>query len=382
MPVPVNGAGIPKEMKAVVWYGVDKPMGIETLVTPTPRKGEMLVKTRACGVCHTDLHVIKGEVPFPAPAVLGHEISGTVVAVGPDVKKANLMGQKVVCPFIMPCMDCQYCGKGAEDQCEKFFALNRLKGALYDGETRLFRKDGTPLAMYSMGGLAEYCVVPESAVYPLVGCDHLWAEAAIVGCMFFTANGAVTNAKLQKGESCAVFGCGGVGSGVLQMAKRKGASPIIAIDVGDEKLEAAKKMGATHAINGATCKDVPAAIAEITNGTKVDVGFEVIGLKQTFENCVMGLKDGGRMVAVGIADVKVKAEVPITHIVRRSMNVRGSYGGIASKDTPELLDALKAGDLDVKTPITRRFTIEEAPEAYKLLNEKKIIGRAIVEFPQ
>merc|ERR1712232_1476667 len=127
---------------------------------------EVLVKVRACGVCHTDLHVILGEVPFPKPGVLGHEVSGVVVSVGPGVD-TSWVGSKVMCPFIMPCGKCRFCEAGEEDTCEPFFALNRGKGHLYDDSTRLFTPTGEEVAMYSMGGLAEYCVVPKTAVFPL-----------------------------------------------------------------------------------------------------------------------------------------------------------------------------------------------------------------------
>jgi len=340
---------------------------------------EVLVKVRACGVCHTDLHVILGEVPFPKPGVLGHEVSGVVVSVGPGVD-TSWVGSKVMCPFIMPCGKCRFCEAGEEDTCEPFFALNRGKGHLYDDSTRLFTPTGEEVAMYSMGGLAEYCVVPKTAVFPLPTrlANEKFAESCILGCMFFTAYGAVHNAaKLKKGESVAVIGCGGVGSAVLQIAKAMGADPIIAVDLGEEKLAAAKQNGATLTVEASG--DVPAEIARLTDGRKVDVCFEVIGLKQTFESAVMSVRDGGRTAFIGIADVKTKAEVPITHVVRRRISLNGSYGARASTDTPGLLKLAEENHVDIDGPITRRFSLDEAAEAYKLLKERKIIGRCIVE---
>src|SRR4029450_3652226 len=128
--------------------------------------GEGLVKVTACGVCHTDLHVMKAEVAFRTPAVLGHEISGTVVALGRG-GAGPPPGPAVACAFIMPCGRCRLCAIGRDDLCENFFAMNRLKGTLYDGTSRLRRKDGTTIAMYSMAGLAEYAVVPATDVFPL-----------------------------------------------------------------------------------------------------------------------------------------------------------------------------------------------------------------------
>jgi len=389
--VPSELTVIPQTMKAAVWRGDPDPanMAIETLQTPAPLRGEVLVKVKACGVCHTDLHVIKGEVPFPQPGVLGHEISGLVVSLGPGASEA-LLGQKVMCPFIMPCGGCYFCQRGEEDTCEPFFALNRGKGQLYDdvsempyrGSTRLCTLEGEEVAMYSMAGLAEYCVVPTSAVFilpPRLG-ESLFAESAILGCMFFTAYGSVHNAaKLQPGETAAVIGCGGVGSAVIQIASDLGASTIIAVDIGDEKLEQARQNGATHTVD-ALDPDVPARIAEITGGRKVDVCFEAIGLKKTFETSLMSVRDGGRAVYVGIADVKTKAEVPITHVVRRRVSLVGSYGSRASKDVPALLRLADDDKVNISDPISRRFTLHAAGEAYSLLKEGKILGRAIVDI--
>merc|ERR1719220_3169639 len=182
-----------------------------------------------------------------------------------------------------------------------------------------------------MGGLAEYCVVPNTAVFKLPSrlSRDLFAESSILGCMFFTAYGAIHNAgRLKPKESVAVIGCGGVGSAILQIADAMGAGPIIAVDIGEDKLAAAKANGATHAVDATT--DVPKAIAEITGGLKVDVCFEARGLKQTFETAIMCIRDGGRAAFIGIADVKVKADVPITHIVRCRISVLGSYGARAS----------------------------------------------------
>src|SRR5262245_2430363 len=141
-------------MSAAILEKPSGAMSVERIPIPTPLAGEVLVRVSACGVCHTDLHVIKGEVAFPMPAVLGHEISGTVAAVGKGVS-GFAPGDRVVAPFIMPCGDCPLCKAGRDDLCEKFFGMNRLKGTLYDGTTRLRREDGSAISMYSMAGLAE-----------------------------------------------------------------------------------------------------------------------------------------------------------------------------------------------------------------------------------
>ena len=160
-------------------------------------------------------------------------------------------GTLVVAPFIMPCGACALCEAGRDDLCEKFFGMNRLKGTLYDGTTRLHREDGSPLAMYSMAGLAEYSVVPVAGLFPLPpGLPAV--ESAVLGCAVFTAYGAVRHAaELRGGERVAVVACGGVGLNVIQIARAFGAAQIVAIDVRDEKLQIAKELGATHTVNAA-----------------------------------------------------------------------------------------------------------------------------------
>src|SRR6476469_982102 len=184
-------------MKAAVLDHAPGVMSIEEIPIPEPLDGEVLVKVHACGVCHTDLHVIKAEVAFPTPAVLGHEISGTVVALGPGVA-GPAPGTAVACAFIMPCGRCRLCAIGRDDLCDNFFAMNRLKGTLYDGTTRLRRADGTPISMYSMAGLAEYAVVPATDVFPLPA-ELPLLESAVLGCAMFTAYGAVRHAADLRG---------------------------------------------------------------------------------------------------------------------------------------------------------------------------------------
>src|SRR5262245_17355834 len=216
-------------MTAAILERVNEPLRIERIPIPAPRNNEILVRVHACGVCHTDLHVMKAEVAFPTPAVMGHEISGTVAELGPGVK-GPAPGTSVACAFIMPCGTCRPCGVGRDDLCDSFFAMNRLKGTLYDGTTRLKRPDGSAIAMYSMAGLAEYAVVPATDVFPLVDGLPL-EESAVLGCAVFTAYGAVRHgAELRGGERVAVVAVGGVGINVIQIAHAFGASQIIAVD--------------------------------------------------------------------------------------------------------------------------------------------------------
>ena len=363
-------------MLAAVLERPNEPLRIEEIPVPEPRDGEILVRMTACGVCHTDLHVMKAEVAFPTPAVMGHEISGTVAALGPGVVGPPV-GTAVVAAFIMPCGTCAACGAGRDDLCDKFFSMNRLKGTLYDGTTRLRRKDGSPLAMYSMAGLAEYCVVPAFGVFPLIDGLPL-AESAVLGCAIFTAYGAVRHAaELRGGERIAVVAAGGVGINIIQIARAFGASQIIAVDVRDDKLEAATRLGATDVVNAASV-DAGGRVRELTEGRGVDIAFEALGLPQTFTQAFEMIRDGGRMVAVGIAPGKTAAPVEITRLVRRELRIIGSYGARTRADMPDIIRLAAQGIFRPEAMVTQRFPLTEADAAYKALARGDIVGRAIV----
>jgi succinate semialdehyde reductase (NADPH) len=351
------------------------PLELERIPIPSPRRGEVLVRVAACGVCHTDLHVMKGEVAFPTPAVLGHEVSGTVVELGEGVEGPPV-GARVVGTFIMPCGTCRACSQARDDLCERFFELNRLRGTLYDGETRLYRDDGTPLAMYSMGGLAEYAVIPVNAVFPLP--DSLALEdAGVLGCASLTAYGAVRHsADMRAGERVAVVATGGVGSLIVQFARAFGALQVIAVDLGKEKLDAALAIGATDAVDAGS-EDAVARVLELTGGG-VDVAFEALGREETFLQALGMLGDGGRMVAVGIAPIGVTAPIEITRLVRRGLRIIGSYGARPRGDMPTILELVERGVLSPHKSVSRRFSLEEANDAYTTLDSGAIIGRAIV----
>ncbi|XP_030939344.1 uncharacterized protein LOC115964144 [Quercus lobata] len=379
-----GGVGLPSYMRAAVFREPNKPLTIEEFQIPRPKAGEVLIKTKACGVCHSDLHVMKGELPFSSPCVVGHEITGEVVELGPltDHKLIERypIGSRVVGAFIMPCGNCSYCSKGHDDLCEDFFAYNRAKGTLYDGETRLFLRDGgKPVFMYSMGGLAEYCVVPVHALTNLP--ESLpYTESAILGCAVFTAYGAMAHAaEVRPGDSVAVIGVGGVGSSCLQIARAFGASDIIAVDVQDDKLQKAKLFGATHTIN-AKQEDAIEKIREITGGAGVDVAVEALGKPQTFFQCFNSVRDGGKAVMIGLTQSGAIGEVDINRLVRRKIQVIGSYGGRARQDLPKLVRLAETGIFNLSDAVSRKYKFEEAGQAFQDLNEGKIVGRAVIEI--
>lgn len=368
---------IPATMRAAVLVGDSPNLRIVEVEVPTPAAGEALVRVSACGVCHTDLHVLKGEVAFPRPAVLGHEISGTVVRFGDGSQRlAGLsLGDSVVAGFIMPCAECARCLEGRDDLCTKFFELNRMKGVLYDGTSRLAMPDGSFLAMYSMGGLAEYAVVPISALAKLPA-DLELQKACILGCAGLTSYGAVHRAgHVRSGHVVAVIGCGGIGSNIIQMARAAGASTIVAVDISREKLESAGALGATHLLNAKEVDPI-AYVKERFGG--VDVAFEALGTPRTFAQASRMLADGGRMVAVGIAAGGMTGEVDITPLVRRGQSVVGSFGARTREDLPQVISLAASGQFDHSQTITRTFRLGEVDDAYQALSRGEITGRAIV----
>lgn len=369
--------GLPASMRAAIWNGGTPDLVVETIPVPVPQAGEALIHVAACGVCHTDLHVMKSEVAFPAPAVMGHEVSGTIVEIGDGGPTTDLeLGQRVVGAFIMPCTECDSCRAGRDDMCEAFFDQNRLKGNLFDGTTRLHRPNGSRLSMYSMAGLAEYAVVPLSALAALP--DGLaFDEAAVLGCAAFTAYGAAAKAEIVSGESMAIVATGGVGSSLIQVGRYLGASPIIAIDVDDDKLAAAQELGADIVVNSLT-QDVLQTVRDATGGKGVSVAFEALGRPQTFELAVSLLKEGGRMVAVGIAAGAATAAVPITPLVRRGQVIMGSFGARTRRDLPKVVEMAASGAYDVARAVTRQYSLADAGEAYSALDRGEISGRAIV----
>jgi S-(hydroxymethyl)glutathione dehydrogenase/alcohol dehydrogenase len=319
---------------------------------------------------------MKAEVAFPTPCVLGHETSGVVAALGPGVEGPPV-GTPVASAFIMPCGRCGACSAGRDDLCERFFGMNRLRGTLYDGATRLHRTDGRPLAMYSQAGLAEYAVVPATDVFPIPP-DLPLPESAILGCAVFTAYGAVRHAaQVVAGERIAVVATGGVGLNIIQVARAFGASQIIAIDVRDEKLEVARRLGATDTVHAAA-GDVVGRVKALTDGYGVDVAFEALGRPETFVQAFEIIRDGGRMVPVGIAPGRATAPIEITRLVRRSLRIVGSFGARTRTDMPEILRLASLGALRPESMVTNRLTLDEADAGYQALSRGEIVGRAIV----
>ena len=374
------GPTIPDTMRAAVLRDHDEGLRVETIRTPRPKAGEVLIKVAACGLCHSDLHVIGGAIAFPLPAVLGHEVTGTVVELGPGNEHTGLeVGDNVAGGFLMPCGQCEACAAGRDELCGPFFDLNRLKGLLYDGTTRLAALDGEPIHMYSMGGLAEYAVIPSTSV--AVAPDDIdLVPAAILGCAAMTGYGAVRRgADLRFGETVAVVATGGVGTNIVQIARAFGASQVIAIDVDDDKLAPMLDYGATAVVNSVT-RNAREEVLKLTNGKGVDVAFEALGIPATWTTALDVLADGGRMVPIGLGAGVQTAGVEINRTVRRSQSILGSYGARTRQDLPAVVDLAARGVINYKDVVSRRLPLAEAGAGYEALRNREIQGRAVVDM--
>ena len=229
-------------MKAAVLYEARQPLKIEELKMPDVDDEDVLIKVASCGVCHTDLKVVEGRTRFTAPTILGHEVAGTVEQVGAYCKDFKT-GDRVIIGMRYKCGRCRYCLSARENLCERRPAPPTLKTI-----------DGTIVTRWNVGGFAEYVSVPAYMAFKIPDGMSM-EEASVVGCRVTTAYNAVKHrARLEPGDSALVIGCGGIGLNTIQFLKCFGAYPIIAVDIADEKLAAAKSFGATHTIN-ATAED-------------------------------------------------------------------------------------------------------------------------------
>ena len=369
---------VPDTMLAAVLRVRDEAkFELERIPVPEPRTSEVLLRVEACGVCHSDLHIARGEIAFPRPAVMGHELSGTVVKLGPGVSD-YAVGDRVVGGFIMPCTECDDCLAGRDDICNVFFVNNRLNGALFDGESRLVDDAGQRLNMYSAGGFAEYAVIPTSALAKVDAALDL-GTAAVLGCAGMTAYSAVTRgADGVEGANVCVIAVGGVGLSITQVVAALGAKQVIAVDVNNDKLALARELGATHTVN-ALEQDVIEAVKEISGGG-VDIAFEALGSPLTLGQAVRVLGGGGRAVAVGLAAEDAEVSVPITAFVRRGQQLIGSFGARTRVDLPAVQALAAAGGFSITDLVTDSYGLADINQAYEDLAAGKIRGRAIVRI--
>jgi len=353
-------------MKAVTFDGTN--VAVTDVDLDEPHHGEVRVRVSAAGVCHSDLHVIRSEWAVPLPLVMGHEGSGIVDAVGEGVTTLSV-GDHVVLSWVPNCGKCRYCLLGRPAQCELVASVVAPNGVLYDGTSRL-SKDGKPIHHYlGVSSFAEMVVVPESGAIK-VRSDAPLDVIALVGCAVATGVGAVRNtAHFVPGSTAAVIGCGGVGLSVIQGARLEKASAILAVDVAEDKLELARKLGATHTLLVTPGMNVPEAMKDIVP-EGLDYVFDAIGKIITTEQSIQALGLGGSAVVVGLPPTGQTAQFDPLVLAEADQRILGcNYGStVPQRDIPRLVDELMSGDLDLESMISARRPLDEAESALADLN--------------
>lgn len=367
-----------RTMRAAVFRDVGRPLEIEEVEVAEPGPDEVLVRLAASGVCHSDLHVLNGDWPsVSTPLVLGHEGAGVVERVGDGVDSVGA-GDPVVLSWLPGCGRCRYCRTGRPHLC-RGAAKTVFENVMADGTPRLRIGEEGVRSFLTVGSLGEYTVVPESGAIPVdrgIALDR----AAMVGCAVSTGVGAVINtARVSAGDGVAVIGCGGVGLSVVQGCVAQAADPLIAVDTGADKLELARKLGATHTV-AAGDVDPLAAVAEITGGEGVDFAFEAIGSKATIEQAIELLAAGGAAVIVGIPAEGVAVELDPVALSGEERRVIGcNYGSCNPPvDFPRLLALSEHGRLDLDALISRRLPLEQVNEAFAAMERGEGVRNVIV----
>lgn len=365
-------------MKAAVLYEPKTRFMVEEVEVQEPKRGEVMVRMVAGGVCHSDLHIVKGDLEAPLPAILGHEGAGIIEMVGEGVTSVK-KGDPVVPLWRLSCGQCEWCLGGRPALCDAAFQI-RNTGRLLDGTSR-FRRGSTEIKHFAgVSTFASYSVMMEQAVVK-VREDVPLEKAALVGCGVITGVGAVANAaQVRPGSSVAVFGTGGVGLNVIQGAALVGAERIIAVDLLDNKLELAREMGATHLVN-ARRTDPVTQVKELTGGQGVDYAFEVVGIPETIAQAVEALRKRGVAVIVGVSRKDATIPLKTLPMVFQEKTVTGSLYGSARPrvDIPKLLDLYLAGKLKLDQLLTRTYPLEQINEAYDAL-ERGETARSVVTY--
>jgi S-(hydroxymethyl)mycothiol dehydrogenase len=364
-----------QQVKAVVARAKGAPVELVTINVPDPGPGEAVVKVQACGVCHTDLHYREGGINDDFPFLLGHEASGVVEAVGPDVTGLE-PGDFVILNWRAVCGDCRACNRGEPWYCFATFNATQ-KMTLADGPDA-----GTELSpALGIGAFAEktlvaagQCTKVDPAARP--------AAVGLLGCGVMAGIGAAINTGgVTRGKSVAVIGCGGVGVAAVAGSALAGASPIIAVDIDAKKLEAATKMGATHTVDSSSTDPV-AAIQELTGGFGADVVIEAVGRPETWKQAFYARDLAGTVVLVGVPtpDMKVP-DLPLIDVFGRGGSLKSSWYGdcLPSRDFPMLVDLYQQGRLDLDAFVTEEIAVGDIEAAFGKMHQGNVL-RSVVVF--
>ncbi len=362
-------------MKAAIMREWKKPLSIEEVRIDEPARGEVLVRTVASGICHSDLHMLEGSIPFPPPAILGHEPAGIVEAVGEGVSEVGV-GDHVIGCLNRWCGICRFCTGGRPYLCTTTFQPSRPPGA----KPRITTRAGESLLQLGdLSSFAERMLCPERSLVKIRD-DMPLDRACLIGCGVTTGLGAaLKTVHVPAGSSVAVIGCGGVGLAAVQGARIIGAGRVIAVDTAAWKFDLARALGATHCVD-AKAGDPVAAVQALTGGG-ADFVFECIGLVPTVQQAVAMTGRGGTAVLVGVVPVTETVPLSAADITLQEKKVTGSFMGSNEfrVDMPRYVDFYLDGRLRLDEMISSRISLDQVNEGFDAMR-KGSVARQVILF--
>jgi S-(hydroxymethyl)mycothiol dehydrogenase len=357
-------------VQGVVVKGKGQPVELASILVPDPGPGEALVRVQACGVCHTDLHYREGGINDDFPFLLGHEAAGVVASVGPDVTSVK-PGDFVVLNWRAVCGTCRSCLRGKPNLCFKTFNATQ----------KMTLADGTPLAAaLGIGAFAPLTLVAAGQCTP-VNPAAKPEVAGLLGCGVMAGIGAaMLTGEVQRGDSVAVFGCGGVGNGAVAGARLAGATTIVAVDLDDRKLDWAKRFGATHTVN-ARKTDPVAAVRAATHGHGADVCIEAVGHPEVLRQAFFARDLAGTVVQVGVPTPSMRfPDIPMIEFFGRGGALKPSWYGdcLPSRDFPMLVDLHLQGRLPLEDFVTETIGLGDVEEAFHRMERGEVLRSVVV----
>ena len=361
---------MPHEVRGVVARAKGEPVAIETIIVPNPGPGEALVAVQACGVCHTDLHYREGGISDDFPFLLGHEAAGVVEAVGHDVTSVA-PGDFVVLNWRAVCGNCRACSRGQPQYCFN----------THNATQKMTLADSTELSpALGIGAFADKTLVAAGQCTK-VDPEAPASAAGLLGCGVMAGLGAAINTGgVKRGQSVAVFGCGGVGDAAIAGAHLAGATTIVAVDIDDRKLEWAKDFGATHTCNSANADPVE-YIQSVTGGFGADVCIEAIGNPAVYRQAFEARDLAGTVVLVGVPRPDQTIELPFLEVFGRGGALKSSWYGdcLPSRDFPMFIDLYRQGRLDLDRFVSETITLDDVEAAFHKMEAGDVL-RSVVEI--
>jgi S-(hydroxymethyl)mycothiol dehydrogenase len=360
---------MPTQVRAVVAYGKHEPVRVEMIHVPDPGPGEALVAIQACGVCHTDLHYREGGIGDDFPYLLGHEAAGVVEAVGDGVTEVK-PGDFVILNWRAVCGQCRSCRRG-----RPWYCFNT-----HNASQKMTLADGTPLSpALGIGAFAEKTLVAAGQC-TIVDAEAPATVAGLLGCGVMAGLGAALNTgNVGRGDSVAVFGCGGVGDAAIAGAALAGATTIVAVDIDDRKLEWARQFGATHVVNSRDA-DAVEAVRALTDGNGADVTIDAVGLPEVFRSAFYARDHAGTVVMVGVPRPEMTLELPLLDFFGRGGALKSSWYGdcLPTRDFPTLIALFRQGRLPLDKFVSETIGMDDIEAAFSRMEHGEVLRSVVV----